>query len=485
MKVLLANIPWIDNAEYYGLRAGSRWPHLRMKKEHLPYYPFPFWLSYGASILKKEGYSAILKDCIAEGMPKEEFIDWLKRKSPDIVVIETATASIYNDLELTKRISEEIETTTVLCGPHVTALPHETLENKFVNFVIIGEYEYALKNLVDKLDSGKDTSKLNGVCFREGNKTIINPRAPLIDNLDELPFPIRDSLPMEKYIDPFCKHAPNAQMISSRGCPNQCSFCLEPLVYGKKNYRMRSPENVVDEMEYLVNNYKVKEIYFDDSSFSVNRTRVDKICQEILDRGLDIYWSCMADSNLRKDTLKKMNSAGCIALKFGVETSDIQILKNINKPFSSQDAKSVVEDCKKVGIETHATFIFGLPGETSNTINKTMKFAFDLGTETAQFSSVIPFPGTGLFETAKKNNWLVTDDWSKYDGQNVILEYPGLSCNEVSNAVHKARKKIFLRVATNPRQFLQYSRLIHKYSGYSGLINMISEKMRYLLWYRP
>ena len=485
MKVLLVNMPWIDNEEFYGLRAGSRWPHLRMKKEHLPYYPFPFWLAYAAAVLKEAGHAVVLKDCIAEGMAKEEFMDWVKKLSPDAAVLETATASIYNDLELTKRIQEETGTATILCGPHVTALPRNALENEFVDYVLIGEYEYALKNLVNALGAGKDTKGLKGVCSRDGSKIIINARAPLIEDLNEMPYPLRDSLPMKKYIDPFCKHSPNAQMISSRGCPNQCIFCLEPVVYGKRNYRMRSAENVVDEMEYLIEGYKVKEIYFDDSSFSVNRTRVDKICQEIMSRGIDIYWSCMADSKLRKDTLKKMNSAGCTALKFGVETADMQILKNVHKPFSSQDAKAVVKNCKDVGIETHATFVFGLPGETQETIEETMEFAFELGTDTAQFSSVIPFPGTELFEIAKKNNWLVTKDWSMYDGQNVIIEYPGLKGDEVARAVHRARKKIFLRVATNPRQFLQYSRMIYKYSGFSGLFDTAKEKMRYLLWYRP
>lgn len=145
----------------------------------------------------------------------------------------------------------------------------------------------------------------------------------------------------------------------------------------------------------------------------------------------------------------------------------------------------MVRECKEVGIETHATFVFGLPGETPETIEKTLEFAFDLGTDTAQFSSVIPFPGTELFEIAKKNDWLITKDWSMYDGQNVIIEYQGLKGGEVARAVHRARKKIFLKVVTNPRQLLQYSRMIYKYSGFSGLCYTAKEKMRYLLWYRP
>lgn len=485
MKVLLANMPWIDTKEFYGLRAGSRWPHLRMKKEHLPYYPFPFWLAYAASVLKEDGHDVILKDCIAEGTSKEDFIDWTKKLSPDAAVLETATASIYNDLELTKSIKEETDTNTILCGPHVTALPEDTLKNDFVDYVLLGEYEYPLRDLAHAIETGKETRELKGVCLREGDRTIINERAPLIKNLDEMPHPLREPLPMEKYIDPFCKHAPNAQMISSRGCPNQCIFCLEPLIYGKRNYRMRSAENVVGEMEHLIDKYNAKEIYFDDSSFSINKKRVEKICDEIKARGLDIYWSCMADSRLRKDTLNRMKSAGCTALKFGVETADPQILENVNKPFSSQDAKSVVRDCKEIGIETHATFVFGLPGETPETIEKTLDFAFELDTDTAQFSSVIPFPGTELFDMAKENNWLITDDWSMYDGQNVIIEYPGLKGEEVARAVHRARKKIFLKVVTNPRQLLQYSRMIYKYSGFSGFLDTAKEKMRYLLWYRP
>lgn len=484
MKVLLANLPWIDTEEFYGVRAGSRWPHLRMKKEQLEYYPFPFSLSYAAALLKKEGHEVFLKDCIAGGMKANEFMKYLKHLNPDAVVLETSTPSIYNDLKFTKKIKKEINSTMILCGPHVTALPKQSmLKCKEIDFIMVGEYEYVLRDLISLLQEKKNFYALKGICFRKGRKIILNERYPLIQNLDKLPLPLREQLPMKKYIDPFCKHSPNAQMISSRGCPNQCIYCLEPWVfYGRPNYRMRSPKKIVEEMILLQKEYGAKEIYFDDSSFSVSQIQVKNICKEIKRRKLKIFWSCMADSKMERKTLKAMKDAGCVAVKFGVESANPQILKNINKRFSNDDARHVVKLCRELGIETHATYMFGLPGETLETIKETMNFAFSLGTDTAQFSVATPYPGTKFYEMAKKNKWLKTNDWTKFQGgAEVVIEYPELSRKEILEAVHKARKKIMLKIAFNPRQFAQYVASIYHYAGFTGVTKELFSKLSYVM----
>jgi len=481
MRILLANLPWIDTDEVYGLRAGSRWPHLRIKKQQLEYYPFPFFLAYASSVLQKEGHNVTLKDCIADGIGHNDFLKFVEKGNYDLAVFETSTPSIYNDLALTEAV-KGFGVKTVLTGPHVTALPKQSLKS-FVDYIIIGEYEYSLRDLVNALEKGKPVDKIGGLCFRKGKKVVLNARAPLIEPLEDLPYPDRKQLPMKKYIDPFCKHTPNAQMMTSRGCPYRCIFCVEPWVYyGVSNYRMREPEKVVDEMEYLINEFGAREIYFDDSSFSVNQERVKKICDEIMKRNLKIAWSCMADAKLEKETLKDMKKSGCVAVKFGVESADPQILKNINKHINLEDVKSVVKLCKEVGIETHATYMFGLPGETHETIKKTMDFAFKLNTDTAQFSIATPYPGTKFYEMAKKNNWLVTDDWTKYQaGSDAVIEYPNLSKEELLNAANKARKRIMLKVASNPRQLIQYINVIYRYSGMRGLVKNFGEKISFLM----
>lgn len=483
MKVLLVNIPWVNNSEYYGLRAGSRWPHLRMKKEQLSYYPFPFFLAYACSLLKKNGFDARVLDCIAEEMSQDEFFVYLEKFQPDLVLSETSTPSIYNDLSLTKKIKEKTGCFTVLCGQHATALPEEVLANWFVDYVLIGEYEEVLLNLARRLENGDDVSDLKGLAFRQKGMPVVNPREELIKDLDLLSYPERESLPMRKYNDPFCKHAPNVQMISSRGCPYKCIFCLEPHVwYGKPNYRMRSPGAVVDEIEYLVKKYSAREIYFDDSSFSVNQERVIKICDEILNRNLKVAWSCMADAKLLEKTLIKMKKAGCVAVKFGVESADPEILRNINKHINLEDVQRVVRLCRKIGIESHATYVLGLPGETKETMGKTIDFAFSLGTDTAQFSAALPFPGTEFYRMAKQNNWLTTNDYSKYNGcYDSIIRYPGVDNNEIIQALHRCRKRVMIKTVLNPAKAYKYMVMIWRYGGIQGMCRTAVEKLGYLL----
>jgi anaerobic magnesium-protoporphyrin IX monomethyl ester cyclase len=480
MRVLLANLPWICDGERIGLRAGSRWPHLKLKKEQLPYYPFPFFLAYAAAVLEKAGYDVILKDCIAEELSDADFKAILDEQKPDMVVFETSTPSIGNDL-LWAKVAKDSDALTVMTGPHATARPNEILAHDYVDYCICYEYEYPLLELVKAVEAGKDPSGIKSLCHRGEDGVTVNERAP-VEDINCMPYPLRSQLPMKKYIDPFCKHAPNAQMMSSRGCPYQCIYCLEPWVfYGKRSYRARTAESVVDEMEYLVREYGVKEIYFDDSSFSVDQERVKRICETIKERGLRVYWSCMADAKLTQDTLNAMKEAGCIAIKFGVESADPRILENIQKHVNLDNVRNVVRLLKKAGIESHATYMFGLPGETRETMRKTMEFAFSLGTDTAQFSVAIPYPGTKFHEMAVEEGWLKANGWEDYAGQDAIIEYPGLGSDEITAMMHLCRRKIMTKVALSPRQSLQYLRMIYGYGGLKAVMENIIEKTSYVV----
>ena len=480
MKVLLANLPWIKDDEKIGLRAGSRWPHLKLKKEQLPYYPFPFFLAYAAAVLKEGGHDVHLKDCIADEMSDNQFTDYMAGLKPDVVVFETSTPSINNDLVWTKK-AKGYGAVTVLSGPHATARPRDLLREEYVDYVIRYEYEYPLLELVNALSGKGEVDEIKSLCFRRGEEIILNDKSQ-IEDINMMPYPLREQLPMSRYIDPFCKHAPNAQMMTSRGCPYQCIYCLEPWVfYGMRSYRARTPKSVVDEMQYLVEKYGAKEIYFDDSSFSVDQERVIKICDEIKRRKLKVYWSCMADAKMREETLRAMKEAGCIAAKFGVESADPQILKNINKHINLDEVKNVVRLLKKIGIGSHATYMFGLPGETKESMRRTMEFAFTLGTDTAQFSVAIPYPGTRFHEMAEKEGWLKATKWEDYSGQDAVLEYPNLSGAEISKMMHDCRRKIMLKVALNPKQSLQYLKMIKDYGGITAVVQNILEKTTYLM----
>lgn len=484
MKIVLANGPWVDDSEKYGLRAGSRWPHVRLKKEQLQYFPFPFYMAGAAAVVKAAGHAVTIRDCIASGQKAVPFLDELAALKPQAVLLETSTPSIHNDLALATAVKKACGAIVIMAGTHATAMPEECLAVPEVDYVVRHEYDYVLKNLLDALDQGADVSALPGLALRGSDGTVtVNPAEPKIPDLDSIPWPMREGLPMHKYNDPFCKHAPNVAMMASRGCPYACTFCVEPTVfYEAPNYRVRSPQSIVDEMEYCVKQFGAKEIYFDDSSFSVNQAHVILVCEEIQRRGLKVWWSAMADAHLKVDTLKAMRAAGCIALKFGLESADPQILRNIHKHINLDMAKRMVRFCNEVGIETHATYIFGLPGETPETIKTTQRFAFGLGTTTAQFATCIPIPGTALFKEADEKGWLTTKEWEAYDGcHGSVLSYPGLSGDQIVAAVHASRKRLIWKVLFNPPQLTQYLKMIYDLSGWKGLWDTAVDKTSYLL----
>ncbi|MEM5871811.1 MAG: radical SAM protein [Candidatus Aenigmatarchaeota archaeon] len=484
MKVLLANIPWSTQEGTYGVRAGSRWAHTRRKDvQTINYYPFPFFLAYTTSILKKEGIKAKLKDCIAEDLDENRFFKFVESEKFDVIIIETSTVSIKNDLIIAKKL-KEITPYIVFCGPHVSALHKEIMkENDFIDIIMYGEYDYTALDLIKALESGKDLKNVDGIVYRKKGKIIVNKRRELIKNLDELPYPERDDVPIYKYNEPFCKNIPNIQMITSRGCPYNCIYCLEPSVYyGRPNFRPRSPEKVVDEIEFLIKKYKPKEIYFDDSSFTIDQKRVKKICDLIITRGIEIKWSCMGDTKVSFETLKKMKEAGCIGIKFGVESADPQILKNIRKQFTPYDAMRMVKNCKKLGIFTHSTYMFGLPGETKESIEKTIKFFIKLKTDTAQFSIATPYPGTDFYRLCEEKGWLLTKDWSKYDGSSCsVVSYPQCTSEIIEKAIIKAKKRLFVSVLTNPRTLKSYVIASYKSQGLNGVLKNSINKLKFMV----
>lgn len=484
MKILLANVPWSTEKGKYGVRAGSRWAHTRSKDvQTVNYYPFPFFMAYATAILKKNGVRAKIKDCLAEGVSEDEFFVFLGREGFDIIIMETSTVSIYNDLKMAEKIKKETGAKLVLCGTHTSALYKEIMkEAEFVDFIMYGEYDYTALDLVKTLKGRGNLKNVDGIVYRKGKKIIVNRRRELVGNLDELPYPEREELPMDKYNEPFCKNMPNVQMITSRGCPYNCIYCVEPSVYyGKSNFRSVSPENVVDEIEFVINKYKPKEIYFDDSSFTVDQERVKKICDIMIERGIKIKWSCMADTKTKYDTLKKMKAAGCISIKIGVESADMGILKNIRKAFTTEDARRTVRDCKKLGIFTHSTYMFGLPGETRETIEKTIKFFLELKTDTAQFSAATPYPGTDFYKMCRKNGWLTTDDWTRYDGSDCsVISYPDCTKEMIEGAIIKAKKRLFVAVLKNPRVLTSYVVGSYKSDGLSGILKNAMKKTKFL-----
>ena len=337
MKTLLVNLPWRVTKGRYGVRAGSRWPftiELEQGKKH--YLPFPFFLAYAASLLKENKKEAKLFDFIAENWGEKYCIERIKEYNPDLLLAETSTPSFYNDIDILRNIRNSIPLSQLaICGPHASTFPEKILSDyEFLDYVLIGEYEYTLLELVSCLEENGDLNTIFGLAYREGKEIIKNPYRKTIADLDSLPWPEREDVPIYNYNDGFCGlPKPNVQMWASRGCPFECTFCLWPQVmYREHKYRKRDVKEVVDEMEYLVNKYNFKAVYFDDDVFNIDRKYTLSICKEIMDRNVKIPWACMARVDLMdEELLEIMGEAGLCAIKYGIESADKEILKRCKR----------------------------------------------------------------------------------------------------------------------------------------------------------
>jgi len=422
MRIILLNLPW-RNGQRLGVRAGSRWPFTSLpgSNGYINYIPFPFFLACTASLLKKQSQEARLIDAIAEGFDEQETIEEVKSCNPQLITIETSTPSFKNDIKIIQNIIFELPNCIiVLCGPHVSVFPEQTLrENKFISYILIGEYEYTLSKLVAHLENNLSLESIPGLAYRKESEIMINRQSSTIDDLDTLPWPERNDVPIYKYNDGFAGlPQPNVQMWASRGCPFQCIFCLWPqTIYQEHRHRKRSPVDIVNEMEFLINKFNFKAVYFDDDVFNIDRNHVLGICEEIRKRKISIPWAAMARADLMdEDLLESMVSAGLYAIKYGIESADENILNLCKKNMDLNKVNSTINTTKKLGIKVHLTFCLGLPGETRDTIEKTNRFIQNTSPDSLQFSYATPFPGTEYFNYLERKGYLFSKNWSDYDG---------------------------------------------------------------------
>jgi len=438
MKTLIINPP----AET-GFERSGRWP----SKSTGGACQEPLFLAYAAAVLEKSNLAVELIDCRPDYISLEE----LKEKvTADIglVVLQTSTPSINLDLETARALKEKNNQIAIaLVGPHPTVFDREILARyAFVDLIIRGEYDYTVRDLAWAIEDERDFKGVKGITHRHGAEIIRNENAEYIMNLDELPYPARHFLPLDRYFEPLFVGRPTLRLISSRGCPFKCTFCAWPQMMYGHTFRARDPIKVVDEIEHLKNKYKIKEYYFDDDTFTINPSRVGQICDEIIRRKINLPFECLARVNtVTPALLGKMAKAGCRIIRYGVESASPDILKNINKQIKVEQIISAFRETKQAGIKTHATIMFGLPGETEATIKQTIKFVLELDPDYAQFPIAIPYPGTEFYKLVKANGWLKSDNWEDYTGDCPIVEYPNLSREKIAAASKLALKKFYLR----------------------------------------
>lgn len=491
MKVLLTNPATVlsidENHEKLFIKAGSRWPWttVRNKKDKNCVAFFPFYLAYSANVLRDRGYDVQVIDGVALNLADEEFIKKVKQIVPDVLVIETTTHAANYDIQLSEKIKSILpKTKIVFTGPHVTVFAREILsENKAIDFITLGEYELTLADLVDRLAKKSENYKLDGLAYKKGNEVWVSENKGFIEDIDSLPypafelFPTNDNPNLEIYGDGICTYYPAVTLHSSRGCPFKCDFCLwNQVMYDNKKYRMFSPKRVVDEIEYVINNFGAKEIYFDDDDFCVNKRHVLEICDEIKRRNIKTKWSCMGDAMCTdEEMISSMASAGCIFMKFGVESGDKNILKKIGKPLNPEKAVAISKLCRKYKIRTHATFTFGLDGETPETMKATLRLANRIKFDYAQASITTPFPGTRYYDKLVELGRMEKVDWDKFDGTNTcVFNTDLLTSKEIEDFRKKAIRSMILHKIVDPvwvYRYLQRNVLLIKSQGLGSVIS--------------
>ncbi len=432
---------------------------------------YPYWLAYATGILDNSGFNVNLIDAPAEGLSINDVIKKVGRFPPDLIVINTTTPSIYNDVKVAEELKEIFPTSFVtLVGTHPSALPEETLRlGSKVDAVARGEYDYTIRDLAFCIRDKGDLRSIEGLVFREGDKLIHNKARPLIENLDELPFVTKvykKFLNIRNYFYAALDY-PYVMILTGRGCPYRCSFCLYPQTFSGRRYRPRSAANVVDEFEYIVDSLpEVREIEIDDDTFTVDKRRVKEICQGILARGIKIKWYAQVRADLDLETMLAMKEAGCRGVGVGFESADQNSLNLMHKGITVEQIREFVSNTKKVGLTVHGCFIIGSPGETKETMEKTLKFAKELNCDTMQFYPLQVYPGTEAYEWAVKNNYLTTFDYSQWltkkTWYNCLLNLPGLPAEEINAFCKRAFREYYLapryilmktkHLITNPRE---------------------------------
>ncbi len=480
MKILLLNSPWINDEKVYGIKAGTRWPEIRKKDRTLPYFPFPYEMACTVPYLRKFGVDAHMKDAIAEELTAEQCLKYIEELKPDLTVIEAFPTSLKTDTEFAREAKKRTGTKIAFCGAHADSMPVETLINPEVDFVLYGEYEEALRDMAPMLEKGEtDFSAVKGVGFKKNGQ--INPgskRSPMT-NIDEIPTPDFSELPIYKYNEPLSRYHPSSRIMTTRSCPYACPFCVVPVVHGQ-GYRKRSIDLVMKEIGNLYDKYGIREIYFDDAFVTIPRAK--EIAEALLKQKFKVAWSSWMDWNITAEDVALLKKSGCYALKFGIESSNSEIVKSIGKPVHLEKLRKNIKVFRKMGMLVHGSFILGMPGETRQSLRDTLDIIFSIGLTSCQVSVATPLPGTPFYAEAKEKGWLTTTDWSEYEGtSNPVMNYPECSTQDLIDALDEvARRKVkmFLR---NPVNVAKYLWKLLKLKGVRGFASEITKKGRFAI----
>ena len=434
MKTLFLNPPSFDG---FDGGAGSRY----QARREIRSFWYPTWLAQPAAMVP----GSKLVDAPAHGQSVEEVV--AMANDFEFAVLHTSTPSFENDCKIAEALKAKNPKLLIgLVGAHVSVNPDPSIRaSKAVDWVANGEFDYVCQEIAE----GKPLAEVAGITWRNGETYVRNADRPIIEDMDALPSVIdvyKRDLVIEDYFIGYLQH-PYLSVYTGRGCKSRCTFCLWPQTISGHRYRTRSPQLIADEIakakEYFP---QIKEFFFDDDTFTDDTKRAEETAR-LLGK-LGVTWSCNAKANVPYETLKIMRENGLRLLLVGYESGNRQILLNIRKGVSTDIARRFTADCHKLGIQIHGTFIVGLPGETRDTIEETIRYAQEINPHTIQVSLAAAYPGTRIYAEAQSNNWLrrPAGDVVADNGLQISsLEYPHLSHEEIFEALATFYKRFYFR----------------------------------------
>ena len=385
----------------------------------------PLGLAMLAAFARREGFTVAIIDGEANFWTPEQTAKEAANYSPILVGLSAFTTKMTaagKILNLIKLSNPSIK--TLIGGHHASALPEKTLKEEAVDFVIQGEGFFPIVRLLKYLKAKIDNHDIPGVCYIKDEKVVSNGRAEGIDNLDDLPVAAWDLLPMEKYRahhwqawDYNLDTSGYAIIYTSLGCPFSCDYCSVNVVYGKHSTRYRSPESVVNEIEILVNKYKVKHLEIIDDTFTLNPRKVEGICDAIIERKLGNklnIWCFARTDTVNPRFMKKLKQAGINWIFMGFESGSDEVLQGVNKRQTVEQIKNANSIVHEAGIHIGGNYVFGLPGDNVSTMGETLSLAKDLNTEYANFFLLMAYPGTKYYEVAQEKNYPLPEKWGQY-----------------------------------------------------------------------
>ncbi|MBU1169612.1 MAG: B12-binding domain-containing radical SAM protein [Proteobacteria bacterium] len=423
----------------------------------------PLGLLSLAAYLRKEMPDVMIRvlDASAERISLESMRKRLESIDfrPDVVGITVYTTTFSIVLQTTRVIKEVFPDCKVVAGgAHASIMPRECLTSPHIDMAVVGEGEETFTDLVSTLTRDGDLADVAGIYYKLGDQIIETPQRVSNLEMENLPMPARDLVDISMYRPAHgtFRRLPATNMITSRGCPFLCNFCSKS-IFGSR-YRAQSPHKTLQEIKHLISEYGIREIIFNDDVFTCNQKATEILCDLLIEEKISITWSCSTRINLvSPGLLKKMKKSGCISVGYGIEAGDVDILRQVDKGISIDNAKEAIRWTKEAGIETRAFYIFGFPGETRKSMNETLTLALKLNTDFAMFNIAIPLPGTAMYDQAKAEGLLLYDGMDLYDrtdGPHPLIRLTDVSESELVIFYRDAYKRYYLRPLYILRQLM-------------------------------